>query len=155
MILRDETVETPAIFFNQRFSTPFLVWPPKQRNFTHIFLQNGKFFPISFSNGFVLAFTFFFNLYNQENNTPLWSRIIKNSDCKTGRLARPFPCSLALPTRSLAPHRLLCSCAPLRSTALHCAHLYTCLLTSLTPSLVGKWILRWQFFLCFLFYSGP
>ena len=37
----------------------------------------------------------------------LWARITKNADWSTGPLAHPFPCSLALLTRSLARHYLL------------------------------------------------
>ena len=54
-----------------------------------------------------------------------------NRDLSTGPLTRPFACSLAPLTHSLASHRLLRSCAPLRSFVCSLAH-------SLTPELVGK-----------------
>ena len=47
--------------------------------------------------------------------TPMWSRTVKNTDCSTGPLARPFARSLRLLFRSLAPDCSLCSCPPLRS----------------------------------------
>ena len=43
--------------------------------------------------------------------------------------------------------RLLCTTRFAR--ALHCTHSFACSLTSLTPLLMGKWLIRWQFFLCF------
>ena len=61
----------------------------------------------------------------------LWARITKSTDWSTGPLAHPFAHSLAPLTRSLAPHYSLFSRAPLRS------------LTSLTTSLVGKWMIGW------------
>ena len=60
----------------------------------------------------------------------LWSGTKKNRDISTGPLARPFPCSLALLTHSLAPDCLLRSRPPLSSLARS--------LTLLTPSLLGK-----------------
>ena len=64
----------------------------------------------------------------------LWSGTNKNRDVSTGSLARPFAHSFALLTRSLAPPCMLCSRTPLCS-------LVRSLVTSLTPSLVGKWII--------------
>ena len=69
------------------------------------------------------------------NHRSLWPRISKNTDWSTGPLARPFAHSLAPLTHSIAPHYSLRSRSPLCSAAL------TRLLTSLTPSLVGKSIL--------------
>ena len=77
----------------------------------------------------------------------LWARITKKTDWSTGPLARPFIRSLAPLTCSLAPHNLLCLCAC-------CAHSLARSLTSLTPELLGKWMIRWLFILVF-FYSGP
>ena len=53
-------------------------------------------------------------------------------------------------------HRsLLCLLRPARfARALRCTLLFACLLTSLTPSLVGQGMVRWLFF-CVLFYFGP
>ena len=48
----------------------------------------------------------------------LWPRIIEKPDCSTC----PFTSSVAPLTRSLAPHHLLRSCAPLRSLARSLAH---------------------------------
>ena len=45
-------------------------------------------------------------------------------------------------------HTTCFACAP------SCAHSFARSLTLLTPSLVGKWMIRWLFILCF-FYSGP
>ena len=45
----------------------------------------------------------------------LWARSTKNPDQRTGPLACPFARSLAPLSRSLAPHYLLRSRAPLRS----------------------------------------
>jgi len=70
----------------------------------------------------------------------LWARINKNTDWSTGSLAHPFAHSLARLTHSA----LLASLA--RSTAL------TYLLTLLTPSLVGQWMIRWLFILCFFLF---
>ena len=69
------------------------------------------------------------------DHSALWSRITKNTHCSTGSLARTahsFACStlLASLTRSAALARSL---------------------TLLTPSLVGKWMIRWLFCLCFFF----
>ena len=64
-----------------------------------------------------------------------WARTTKNTDWSTGPPARPF-------TRLLTPlvrsHRL-----------------FTCSLTSLTPSLVGQWMIRWLSILCFFFLIWP
>ena len=67
----------------------------------------------------------------------LWARIVKNPDCSTGPLARLFTHSLAPLTWLFALHYSLRSRAPLRS------------LTSLTPSLVRQWMIRWLSILCF------
>ena len=71
-------------------------------------------------------------------SSALWARITMNTDWSTGPLARPFAHSLAPLTRLLAPHYSLRSRAP-----------FVLLITSLTPLLVGKWIIRWLFFCVF------
>ena len=81
-----------------------------------------------------------------------WARSTKNPDVSTGPFARPFSCSLAPLTGSLAPPCLLCSRAPLRSAALRCAHWLARSLTLLAPSLVGQWLIRWLFILCFFLF---
>ena len=77
---------------------------------------------------------------------PLWARIIKNQDKSTGPLARPFARSLVPLTHSLAPSCLLCLSSPLHSLVRSP--------TSLTPSLVGQWMIGWLLILCFFFYYG-
>ena len=67
--------------------------------------------------------------------------IIKNPDRRTGPLARPFAGLLAPLVRLLRHDR--------------CAHSFARSLTSLTPLLVGQWMIRWLIILCFFFYSGP
>ena len=52
----------------------------------------------------------------------LWSGTSKNRDVSTGPLARPFACSLAPLTRSLAPDCSLRSRSPLRSLVRSLAH---------------------------------
>ena len=52
----------------------------------------------------------------------LWCRIIKNTDWSTGPLARPFACSLAPLTHSLALYYSLRLRAPLRSLVHSLAH---------------------------------
>ena len=76
----------------------------------------------------------------------LWARITKNTDWSTGPLARPFARSLAPLTRLLALDCSLHSRPLLRSLANS--------LTSLTPSLVGQWMIGWLFF-CVFFYFRP
>ena len=104
-------------------------------------------------NAFFLVFFFFFDELALRGrglgpkHNALCARIIKNLDVSTGSPARPFTCSLAPLTHSLEPHYSL-------ARALHCAHSFARSLTSLTPPLVGKWMIRWLFF-CFFFYSGP
>ena len=73
-----------------------------------------------------------------------WGRTAKNPDCSTGPLAHPFACLLALFSCSLAPPCSLCSRASLHSLVILLAHF-------LTPALVGKWMIRWLFYLCFFF----
>ena len=53
---------------------------------------------------------------------PLWARTIKNPDESTGPLACPFAHSLTPLTRLLAPQRLLCLRALLRSLICSLAH---------------------------------
>ena len=62
--------------------------------------------------------------YDIENVIPsaLWSRTVRNPDMSTGPLTRPFAPLRTPLTCLLAPH-----CLP--SLALHCAHLFACLLT--------------------------
>ena len=74
----------------------------------------------------------------------LWAWITKNTDWSTGPLARPFANSLVSLTRSLTPDCSLRSRPPLRSLVRS--------LTLLTPSLVGQWINRWLFILCFFLF---
>ena len=52
----------------------------------------------------------------------LWSITVKNKDCSTGPLARPFARLLAPLTRSLAPDCSLRSRPPLRSLVCSLAH---------------------------------
>ena len=56
------------------------------------------------------------------NSLTLLARTTKNTDWSTGPLARPFACSLALLTRSLAPDCSLCSRPPLCSRVHSLAH---------------------------------
>ena len=74
-----------------------------------------------------------------------WSGTSKNQDVSTGPLARPFAHSLSPLTHSLAPPSSLCSRAPLHSFARS--------LTSLTPSLMGQWMIGQLFCLCFFLFS--
>ena len=73
-----------------------------------------------------------------EMGAALWSKTTKNTDCSTGPLAHPF-------VRLLRTARF--------ALALRCAHSFACSLTSLTPSLVGQWLIRWLFCLCFFLFS--
>ena len=75
----------------------------------------------------------------REKGFALWARTTKNTHWSTGPLAPPFAHLLVPLTCSLALHCLLCSRAQLCSLV--------CSLTLLFPSLVGKWIIRWLFFL--------
>ena len=68
----------------------------------------------------------------------------KWTDVSTGPLARPFASSLVLLTRSLARF----------ASALRCAHSFACLLTLLTPSLVGQLFFR-KLFILFYFLFWP
>ena len=58
----------------------------------------------------------------EKEKKTLWSIIAKNTDCSTGPPARPFVCSLAPLTRSLALDCSLRSCPPLRSLIRSLAH---------------------------------
>ena len=63
----------------------------------------------------------------------LRSRITKIPDCSTGPLALPLPHLLA---------RLVCLlCTPRFAHTLCCTHSFAHSLTSLTPSLVGQWMI--------------
>ena len=67
-------------------------------------------------------------------SSTLWSRTAKNPVVSTGWLTRPFTCLLALLTHWHGSHRLctlLCSFIGSRSVA-----------NSLTPKLMGKWLIR-------------
>ena len=83
---------------------------------------------------------------------PLWSRTAKNTDCSTGPLARPLAHSLAPLTHLLALDCSLRPRPPLRSLVRSLSH-FAHSLTLLTPSLVGKCIIRWLFCLCFFPFS--
>ena len=77
----------------------------------------------------------------------LWARIIWNKDWSTGPLTHPF-------ARSLAPllvHLLRTTCF---ARALCCAHSLARSLTSLTSLLVGQWLIRWLFILCFFLFMA-
>ena len=80
--------------------------------------------------------------------SPLWSRTVKNIDCSTGPLARPFARLLTPLTRSLAPDCLLRSRPPLRSLVRSLA-LFA---HSLARGNVNDWM---AIFLCFFFHFGP
>ena len=69
---------------------------------------------------------------------PLWAKTTKITDWRTEPLAYPFARSLAPLTHSLAPHYSLCS------RPLLCS-----LICSLARLLVGQWLIRWLFILCF------
>ena len=75
---------------------------------------------------------------------PFWAKITKNRECSTGSVTqwvtRLSICSFACTAHSFACSALLASLV--RSAAL----------TSLTPSLVGKWMIRWLFFQCFFLF---
>ena len=66
----------------------------------------------------------------------LWSRVSKNPDISTGPSARPF-------TRLLAP------LTHLLARALHGTYLFA---RWLTPKLMGKWMIRLLFLLCFFLF---
>ena len=57
-----------------------------------------------------------------DNGDAQWFRTAKNPDVSTGPLARPFDCSLAPLTRSLAPDCSLCSRPPLHLLVCSLAH---------------------------------
>ena len=109
--------------------------PSAPRTFKHYFLATKRLKQRHFIQwprcGVVTKFFF-------EDFVPLWARITKNTVWSTGPLAHPFARSLTLLSRSLAPHYSL----PSRSAALRCAHSLARLLTVLTPSLMGKWMIR-------------
>ena len=71
----------------------------------------------------------------------LWSRITKNPDVSRWPLGRLF-------IRSLALHRSLVRLLRPVLFARY-SRSFACSLTSLTPLLVGKWMVRWLFILCF------
>ena len=56
---------------------------------------------------FFLCMELYSDCLSVSNSCLLWARIIKNPGCSTGSLARPFACSLAPLTFSLAPPRSL------------------------------------------------
>ena len=44
------------------------------------------------------------------------------------------------------------ACSALLALLTRCVHSFSCSLTSLTSSLVGQWLIRWLFILCFLLF---
>ena len=64
------------------------------------------------------SFAYSNHVYWPRKTTALWSRIIKNTDWSTGRLARLFACSIALLIRLLAPPYSICLHIPI-STLVH------------------------------------
>ena len=72
----------------------------------------------------------------------LWSEIKKNTDVRTGPLARPFARSLTPLTRPLAPDCSLCSRPPLRSLVRSLAHFAH----SLARGKVNFWCLKMTWF---------
>ena len=77
--------------------------------------------------------------------TALRSRTAKNPGVSTGPLACSFAHSLASLIHSLAPHYSLFTRISLCSLVCWLAH-------SLTPEPVGRWMIRWLFFLCYLLF---
>ena len=61
--------------------------------------------------------------------------------------------SLVCNIRSLAPDCSLYSRPPLRSLVPSLAHSFARSLTLLTPLLMGQWMIRWLFCLCFFLFS--